>query len=159
MFDTEIPQRNIDINNTRVDVYRNLQNECLSIKSRETSDSAYGSVIAHTDVVLLSNVEFVIQEAGQQRARETGRKNVHAMVRGIVESVATNADIEWNRIVCVLQNDVCIVRYNPFETDGFEVADDSQITDHDVNIGDTLQEAAYAFITTNGVTVMLSDGK
>lgn len=62
-------------------VYKNLHNGKLSIRQGKY-------VVAHVDNVLLTDVSFVVREAGRQRVIAEGRKNVHAFVKGMV--VATN---------------------------------------------------------------------
>jgi len=64
----------------RVDVYRNLNQKCFSIRSREPA--TYGKVIAHAQTVAVRNVKFVVQPAGRDKVIKTGAKNVHAFVRG-----------------------------------------------------------------------------
>lgn len=61
----------------KVFVYRNLHQDCWSVKSRET-----GRVIAHADEVQLSNVEYKVSEAGRQRVLREKSKNVHAGLVG-----------------------------------------------------------------------------
>lgn len=62
-------------------VYKNLHNGKLSIRQGK-------HVVAHVDSILLTDVSFVVREAGRQRVISEGRKNVHAFVKGKV--VATN---------------------------------------------------------------------
>lgn len=90
----------------RVDVYKNLNKNCLSVKSMEPGDR-YGRVISHEQKVHLTDVEFVVQQSGQKRARETGTRNVHAFVRG-----------EWDESEKVICGEA--IRYNPFTEGGFE---------------------------------------
>lgn len=66
----------------RVDVYQNLNQNCLSIMSREPGAENYGRVIKHVDEIVLEDVEFVVQNSGRERARDSGQKNVHAFARG-----------------------------------------------------------------------------
>lgn len=61
----------------KVFVYRNLHQDCWSVRSRET-----GRVIAHADEVQLSNVEYKVSEAGRQRVLREKSKNVHAGLVG-----------------------------------------------------------------------------
>jgi hypothetical protein len=65
------------IQNKRVFVYRNLHQNCWSVKSKET-----GRVVAHADRVELSNVEFKVSETGRQRVIREKSKNVHAGLVG-----------------------------------------------------------------------------
>jgi hypothetical protein len=67
----------------------------------------YGRVISHEQAVHLSDVEFVVQQSGQKRARETGTRNIHAFVRG-----------EWDESEKIVSGEQ--IRYNPFTCEGFE---------------------------------------
>jgi hypothetical protein len=58
-------------------VYRNLHQDCWSVKSKET-----GRVIAHADHVELSDVEFKVSQAGRDRVLREKSKNVHAGLQG-----------------------------------------------------------------------------
>lgn len=155
MFDIETEPSNLDVDGKRVDVYRNTQDGCLSIKSRDTDSDQYGNVIGHADFVLLRDVEFVVQPAGQAKTRETGVKNPHAVVRGEVEGVDADGEMEWNMIVRLFENDLCNVTYNPFETDTFEISETPRMNDHDFGVGDTIDSALYASISERGVGAML----
>jgi hypothetical protein len=66
----------------RVDVYRNLNVR----KHRAFSIRHKGRVVAvHYErlaPIFLAGVKYVVNPAGRERVRRTGRKNVHAFVRG-----------------------------------------------------------------------------
>lgn len=98
------------ITSKSVDVYRNLNNDCYSIKSRETD--TYGTVIAHRDRVCVENAEFVVREAGRDRVRSSGRKNVHAFVRGVVSDRMDVVGVD--------------VTYDPIQYDSFVVVDSEE---------------------------------
>lgn len=69
----------------RVDVYRNLNKQCWSVRSMETGAkhrSNYGKVIDHVHEATLYNCSFIVGKKGRQRVIDTRRKNVHAFVRG-----------------------------------------------------------------------------
>ena len=66
---------------TPVDVYWNLHRDLFSVRSRRRSD--YGRVIGHVERFHLTDVSFVVNEAGRQRVLREKRKNVHAFVRGL----------------------------------------------------------------------------
>jgi hypothetical protein len=85
-----------------VEVYRNLNRKCLSIRDPEMR-----KVIGHVDSVLLLGARFVVSEAGRQRVLRTRQKNVHAVVRGIMVAQPTRAP-EWKR-----------VRYDPYAAETF----------------------------------------
>lgn len=88
----------------KADVYRNLQVGGYSIRSRESE--TYGTVIGHEETVVMEDVEFVVQEAGRQKVLEEERKNVHAVVRGVVATQdAWTTDTEG----------AVPVTYNPYE--------------------------------------------
>jgi len=61
------------------DVYWNLHKKTWSLLNRRT-----GRVEYHRDIVEMRDCRLVVQPAGNQRARDEGRKNVHAFVRGRV---------------------------------------------------------------------------
>ena len=58
-------------------VYRNLHQNCWSVKSKET-----GRVIAHADEVILSDVDYKVSQAGRDRVLREKSKNVHAGLVG-----------------------------------------------------------------------------
>lgn len=93
------------IQGKKADVYRNLQTGGYSIRSRETE--TYGTVIGHEDAVVVENAEFVVQEKGRQRVLEEERKNVHAVVRGVVGKLS-----DWDD---VSDTETVPVTYNPYE--------------------------------------------
>lgn len=57
----------------------------------EKGSSDYGRVVDHADRVLIDDPEFVVQPAGLERLRESGRRNVHAFVRGELVGVGNDA--------------------------------------------------------------------
>lgn len=61
----------------KVFVYRNLHQNCWSVKSKET-----GRVIAHADEVQLSGVDYKVSQAGRERVLREKSKNVHAGLEG-----------------------------------------------------------------------------
>lgn len=78
----------------RVDVYRNLnatdEGEAWSIKSMD-KHYRYGEVISHARTVFMRDAKPVIQESELERYKETGQKNVHAMLRG--KAMAKNKEV------------------------------------------------------------------
>jgi hypothetical protein len=88
---------------TEVLVYRNTRTNCWSLLS--ASDRR---LLGHIDDVTLTDVKFVVQEAGRLRVLSTGRKNVHAFVRGSIESWKGKKPRRGRQ-----------VRYNPRETATF----------------------------------------
>lgn len=61
----------------RVFVYRNLHKKCLSVRLVAT-----GLVIAHVDIIYLTNCTLKVSQAGRNRVLRDRRKNVHAGVEG-----------------------------------------------------------------------------
>jgi len=66
----------------RVRVYRNLNNQLLSIMAMDSR-----LVLGHCTSIRLANVNFRINESGRQRVILTKRKNVHAFAEGEVADV------------------------------------------------------------------------
>lgn len=75
----------------RVRVFRNLTHRALSIQVQvvhpETNRKAWRTVL-HASAVRLTDVRFVVSEAGRQRVLRTGKKTVHAFAEGVLEHVA-----------------------------------------------------------------------
>lgn len=114
-----------------IDVYYNVRQKMFSCRKD-------GRVIGHATTLKVENARFVVQEAGRLRVLRTGRKNVHAFVRGEV-SVATRPP----RLPKGLKR----VRYNPRHDIGFMC-------------GRSIVKAAkcvYLLVTNTG-PVMLSSG-
>lgn len=109
----------------KVDVYLNVNDGCVSVRSRETGD--YGRVVSSPSKVTVADAGFVVQPGGWRKCRETGTKNVHALVRG-----------EWNDAAKV--NAGTRITYNPFEYYTFVTED-----------GRPVVSAEAATITTRGV--------
>lgn len=112
----------------RVDVYRNLNEDCISVRSREPDTR--GQVVDHVEEVFVKNVEFVVQPSGRKRVLEEERKNVHAFVRGIrCDDFRPLIDFPTQ------------VTYNPYDYASFvERAD-----------GTPVETATHAVVSTNGV--------
>jgi len=61
----------------KADVYWNLHLKCYSVK-------VAGRVVCHASSVLMSEVKFIVQPAGNEKVRREKRKNVHGFIRGSV---------------------------------------------------------------------------
>ena len=87
----------------RVQVYWNLHKMCWSVVALEGEDK--GRVIDYVNYFAITNATLVVQPAGQARVRLEGKKNVHAFVRGEVDSLGWTREQHrgWRRI-----------RYNPY---------------------------------------------
>lgn len=59
----------------RVEVYWNLHKRLFSVRKG-------GKVVEHAERVILTGASFDVQPSGRARVLESGRKNVHAFVRG-----------------------------------------------------------------------------
>lgn len=68
----------------KVDIYRNLRTGTWSVRSRETED--YGKVVDHPTTIQVRDVSFVVQPAGLQKALDVQQKQVHAFVRGTLDT-------------------------------------------------------------------------
>lgn len=93
----------------KVDVYWNSHKRCYSVRHK-------GKVIYHWPFLLMKDVEFVVQPAGYRYFQETGKKVVHAFVRG------TLAD--WQKETARhLRKRGEVVKYNPRRFDRFTTCD------------------------------------
>lgn len=63
----------------RVEIYRNLHNGKLSIRDAKTKH-----VIGHAARVYLHDARFKVSQAGRKRVLREKRKNVHAVVNGVI---------------------------------------------------------------------------
>lgn len=93
----------------RVYVYYNLHKHCFSIKALTGPNK--GRVVAHSNNVTLTDVEFRVSEAGRQRVLREQRKNVHAGVVGTLFS----KDIPMEFIDSVPHE----ATYNPYKYNSF----------------------------------------
>ncbi len=100
-----------------VDVYRNLHTGGYSVR-----DVKSRRVIAHVRSIVLMFATFVCRQAGRALVRMTGRKNVHAFVRGLAVIdpglIASNI-VEASKAG---RPDWPLVTYNPYdEVPGFHL--------------------------------------
>lgn len=122
---------------TSVDVYLNVNDMCLSVRSRETETR--GLVVEHAQSLVVTDVEFVIQPAGRAKARETGVKNPHAFIRGT------------RQLSCDSPADPTVpITYDPFEYDSFVRAD----TERPVSTAETVYASVESGIQATGVEYM-----
>jgi hypothetical protein len=100
----------------RVLVYRNLTDDCLSIRQ---GNLVYG----HTDYVVLENVKFKVRDSGQRMVRATGHKQVHAFVEGdfLVDTSLDNPEYMYKTLE---ESGFRRVYYNPHAVDTFVTYDD-----------------------------------
>lgn len=93
---------------TPVDVYWNLHKHVFSVRSR--AGETRGRVIGHADSFTLSNVQFVVNQAGRQKVLKEKRKNVHAFVRGYWAEPESHSHFIGN---------LSRVKYNPYAAGHF----------------------------------------
>ena len=87
-----------------VDVYRNLQKGCWSVRQA-------GIVKYHTNYVFLRDVKFTVSQAGRNRVLREKKKNVHAVIRGTLAIPKT--------IPKEIDNQFTPVTYNPYKYHAF----------------------------------------
>ena len=121
----------------RVQVYYNLHKKRLSVRNR-------GKVIKHADMIVLHDVKFHVQPAGQAKVRKNKRKNVHAYIQGMKmrESVIDDAhtgikSCEWQKIT-----------YNPYKHKSFVLVKDESVA---------VREAWFVEIRRDGVWAYLPE--
>lgn len=91
-----------------VEVYRNLnRGEGVWYSIRQG-----GRIVAHAQGVMLQDATFHVSEAGRQRVLATGRKNVHAWVRGVLIPSGMGTSLDRGALHCR-------VNYNPFKGPSF----------------------------------------
>lgn len=89
--------------NQQVKVYRNIRKDSFSVLDKKTC-----RLITHKDILVLSNVEFKVNKAGQEKVRQKKQKNVHAYVIGKYVGNVINK----------LEN-YQLIYYNPYTTNTF----------------------------------------
>lgn len=67
---------------TKAWVYWNLHKNCWSVKLGRLP-------VAHVDCLMLSDVQFKVRQAGNERVNNEKRKNVHAFAVGVPELMGT----------------------------------------------------------------------
>ena len=95
--------------NRKVDVYFNLHKKTWSVRQG-------GKVVGHTDQISIKNAKYIVSKKGNERVRREKKKNVHAYVRGYVETLPY-----------IMADDIKFVSYNPYKNNSFVVrnTDDS----------------------------------
>jgi len=98
----------------KVSVYRNVTNGKLSIKYKN-------KVVGHCDEITMTGCIFSINKAGQKRVRDSGQKNVHALISGTILNCKGFNPFRFRE----LPENVCesteytspaheIIKYNPY---------------------------------------------
>lgn len=88
-------------------IYRNLHKNCFSVMQDNR-------VKCHTRFVVLANCLFQVREAGRNKVRQTGRKNVHAFVVGMLWDSVHKEHWETLRIT-----PNAVANYNPYRNETF----------------------------------------
>lgn len=98
----------------RVFIYRNLRQDCWSIKA--LSGPHRGTVIAHAREWILSDCIFKVSQAGRARVLREARKNVHAGVIGTLDYMRCTNSTRVGRRIAVGGNlqRASKVSYNPY---------------------------------------------
>lgn len=121
-----------------VDVYYNINKECLSIKSRGGSDK--GKVITHCHAVVVESPRYIVQPAGNKRVRKEKRKNVHAFVRGYMHGFTKKFNEENMKVLdffnSIKAQRVYAVTYDPYKNIAFALRHN----------GKAIQESRWALI-------------
>lgn len=104
---TPFKNRQIDTDKP-VQVYRNLHmgpEKWYSIKQN-------GLIVGHARELGLTSCKFVVRQGGRKRVIETGEKNVHAFIEGIL--------MEYDQIPFIY-NKRAEISYDPYLHDSFRV--------------------------------------
>ena len=89
--------------NRKVDVYFNLHKKTCSVRQG-------GKVVGHTDQISIKNAQYIVSKKGNERVRREKKKNVHAFVRGYVDTLPY-----------MMADDIKLVSYNPYKNNSFVV--------------------------------------
>ena len=122
----------LDYIGKKVEVYRNLHKNCISVRYK-------GRVVDHVGYVVIDSASFAVQPAGHRRCVREGRKNVHAFVRGIASSSGPIDE------TCFYLCPEVMVNYNPY------VQYDMDAPTFSTRGGDPVSKAKRATVTTHGV--------
>ncbi len=111
-----------EIRGSRVFVYRNLHQDCWSVKATTGSRR----VVAHADRVDLSDVEFRVNEKGRQRVLRDQAKNVHAGVVGTLEGMVPRGMAKFPSRTYTVEGapdsaQIAPVTYNPYRYETFVI--------------------------------------
>lgn len=74
------PEKTTDWGKYRV--YRNLHQDCWSVKCFEYGSPDYNRVVYHAQEVFLEKAKYVVSYAGFEKVHKEKKKNVHAFVEG-----------------------------------------------------------------------------
>lgn len=106
----EYKERKLSVGD-KISVYRNLHKDGISIKKDNL-------VHGHAQLVSMANVSFSVGKAGNKKVRETGHKNVHALVNGTIINAEEVEDVD--ALYLELEKRGCKrVYYNPYKVTTF----------------------------------------
>lgn len=117
----------------RSELYYNLHKQCLSVRRLgKPRPGVPNFTVSHMDSAHMADVTFAVQPAGRAKVRATGRKNVHAFVRGdlltgIFQGLIVTGGYP-NRLANEMMTNPNMVEvtYNPYKYDTFVVRSTGQ---------------------------------
>lgn len=95
----------------KVEVYRNLHKKGVVYSVRDCKTKL---VVAHVSDLNLSDVKFKVNQAGRRRVLKEKRKNVHAVIQGIISSGGTS---HTGRLIT----------YNPYKSNQFVLKNNPEV--------------------------------
>ena len=115
----------ISCHGEKVEVYRNLHKDCFSVRKRgKVIGYIYDDGLHFRDTEMhLTDVKFVVQPGGRARVLRELKKNVHAVIRGIVTPFG-GLQREVLRRKCRKR-----LTYNPYNMDSFQDEDGNAVYD------------------------------
>ena len=93
----------------RVEIYRNLHNGTFSVRRD-------GKVVRHIEnfeILRLTDAKFAVQPAGRAKVIREKKKNVHAFIRGTVDTIG-------GYLGQAPPHEIFEVSYNPYKSDNFQ---------------------------------------
>ncbi len=90
--------------NKRIRVYFNLHKKMLSVQEKINGS---WKVVDHVEQIWLGDAKFKVSQAGRQRVIKNKRKNVHAYIEGIANTVPENFPLFDS------------INYNPYKLERF----------------------------------------
>lgn len=117
----------------RSELYYNLHKQCLSVRRLgKPRPGVPNFTVGHFDSVHMADVKFAVQPAGREKVRVTGRKNVHAFVRGDLLTGIFHGVTVIGGYPARLANEIMTdptmveVTYNPYKYERFVIKSTGQ---------------------------------
>jgi len=104
----------------KVEVYFNLHKQLFSVRAL-TGENA-GRVIGHRHFVAIENARFKVQQAGRNKVIREQKKNVHAFIRGWLDTKLRNPNEIHNA-----PYNFGRVSYNPYRAGCFQQMINGQV--------------------------------